>query len=203
MGIPEKVFKKVALSLFVLAVVWANQARAEVRAHARGFFWIDVPEEWQWAEDRDGATIASPNGRPSIRIDFVSTDGVDTPQDERKLLQDTMARRIAEVGSRNGKPVLRVERRLGGAFALQAGFLISTPEGMRQATAIVFFRNGYLFDIYFEAWREFQRLEMEKIIDTMTFEPPRAEEPKEGAAEAAGALLKAMLEAAKQPEIQP
>lgn len=185
MGIPQKIYIRLAVFIFIFFAAMAGIVGAEVRHQAKELFWIDVPEDWQWLEDRDGVTLTSPNGRPSARIDFVSTDGVTNAREARELLRGAMAQRVDEVATRNGKPILKVERRLGGVFALQTGFIISTPDGMRQSTAIVFFHEGYLFNIYFEAWREFQRLEMEKIVDTMVFEAPKEKEPEpEPAAEA-------------------
>lgn len=183
MGIPQKIYIRLVVFLFLFFAAMAGSVRAEVRHQAKELFWIDVPEDWQWLEDRDGVTLTSPNGRPSARIDFVSTDGVTNAREARELLRGAMAQRVDEVATRNGKSILKVERRLGGVFALQTGFIISTPDGMRQSTAIVVFHKGYLYNIYFEAWREFQRLEMEKIVDTMVFEAPKEKEP-EPAAEA-------------------
>jgi len=73
--------------------------------------------------------------------------------------------------------VMRAERRIDGVFALQTGFLILSSGGMRQATSLVFFHKGYLFDVYLEAPREVFRIEMERIVDTWRFEKP--EEPEE------------------------
>ncbi len=149
---------------------------AETQGQKDGLFWIDVPEAWQWYEDSDSVTVMNPVGSRGIRIDFNVIEGINDDVAVKELIKNTVAAKECELASRNGKTILKVDRKIGGVFAVQRGFIISTPDGMRQATAIVFFRNRHFFNIYFEAPREFQRVEMEAIADTIKFEAPKPEE---------------------------
>ena len=168
-------------ALFLTAVV-AAPACAEWRGQADGLFWLDVPDTWIWTEEKGGVTVSELDGSDKIAIRFEKIQGAEgSGRDLVTQARDDRRRKVAE---RNGKSVTKVERRIDGVFALQTGFLISTSEGMRQATSVVFFNKGCLFDIYFEAPHEIFRLEMEKIIDTWRFEKP--EEPKEEDEKAAG-----------------
>ncbi len=169
-----------AVALIVLSALPLG-VFAELKHDSKELFWMVLPDGWQWYEDNEGVTIMNPESTRSLRIDFVASDGITTGQDEMELVEGAMSSRTQEVASRNGKTVMKVDRKIDGAFALQRGFLISAPEGMRQATAIVFFKKRHLFSIYFEAPREFQRMEMEAIVNTITFEPPAP--PKEGEVE--------------------
>ncbi|MFH0940896.1 MAG: hypothetical protein V1840_03475 [Candidatus Omnitrophota bacterium] len=154
---------------------------AQIQGQKDGLFWIDVPESWQWNEDADGATVMNPVGSRGIHIDFKAVDGINDDLAAMELIENAVAAKEYELASRNGKTILKVDRKIGGAFAVQRGFIISTQDGMRQATAIVFFHNRHLFNIYFEAPREFQRVEMEAIVDTIQFGAPK---PKEKEVEA-------------------
>ena len=154
---------------------------AETQGQKDGLFWIDVPEGWQWYEDSDSATVMNPIGSRGIRIDFNVIEGINDDPAVMELIEKTVAVKVYELASRNGKTILNVDRKIGGVFEVQRGFIISTPDGMMQATAIVFFHNRHLFNIYFEAPREFQRVEMEAIADTIEFEAPK---PKEKEVEA-------------------
>jgi len=156
---------------------------AEVQAQKYGLFWIDVPQGWQWNEDEDGVTIMNPVGSRGIRINLKAIEGINDDAAVMELISDTAAVKVYELVSKNGKTVLEVDRKIGGVFALQRGFIISTPNGMRQATAIVFFHNKHLFNVYIEAPREFQRVEMEAIVDTIKFEAPEPEDKKDEAAD--------------------
>jgi hypothetical protein len=182
---PRKTQSYVAVFLcaVVMGTVFAPDVFAQVRSQAAGLFWIDVPQQWQWFEDADSVTLMSPSGYQAVRIDFKVVDGIHDASQAQELVRRTMASQIQEKAFLNGKPVLKVERKIGGVFALQTGFIVSTPHGMKQATAIVFFRDRRLFQVTFEAPREFLRLEMEKIVDTITFEAPPQEDK-----EASGAL---------------
>lgn len=151
---------------------------AQIQGQKDGLFWIDVPEGWQWNEDSDGAAVMNPVGSRGIRIDFNVIEGINDDAAAMELISNAVAAKEYELASRNGKTILKVDRKIGGVFAVQRGFIISTPDGMRQATAIVFFHNRHLFNIYFEAPREFQRVEMEAITDTIQFEAPKPEDKK-------------------------
>lgn len=146
---------------------------AEIQRQKDGLFWIDVPKGWQWSEDSDSVIVMNPVGSRGIRIDFNVIEGINDDSAVTELIDKTIAAKVYELASRNGKAILKVDRKIGGVFAVQRGFIISTPDGMMQATAIVFFHNRHLFNIYFEAPREFQRIEMEAIADTIQFEAPK------------------------------
>jgi hypothetical protein len=160
---------------FFLTAVAAAQASAEWRGQADGLFWLDMPDGWIWTEEKGGVTVSELDGSDTIAVRFEKIQGAEGSG--RDLVTQAWENRRREVAERNGKSVMKVERRIDGVFALQTGFLISTSAGIRQATSVVFFNKGYLFDIYFDAPREIFRLEMEKIVDTWRFEKP--EEPKE------------------------
>ncbi|MGE5280023.1 MAG: hypothetical protein ACM3L6_04690 [Deltaproteobacteria bacterium] len=153
--------------------------RAEMRGESAGLFWIDVPEGWVWTQEPGRVTIAEFNGSDRIVIRFAPVENVADAAAARQLVFDAREDRRREVVARHGKSVMRVERHMDGVFALQTGFLLFTPEGMRQATSIVFFSKGHLFDVYFEAPREVFRLEMEKIIETWRFTEPPAEKSED------------------------
>lgn len=163
---------------FILGIVaWlligSATAFAEIYAQKHGLFWIDVPKGWQCSENDESVILMSPSGFQMIQIDFAVMEDIKSDADAQQLVRQTMASKIRQMASKNGKAVMRVERKVDGTFALQDGFLISTSQGIRQATAIAFFRSRNLFNIYFEASYEFQRLEMEKIVDTIKFEAPQ------------------------------
>ncbi len=166
------------LVLVILAGVLTcvTNASSEICAQKNGLFWIDVPQGWGWNEDQDGVNIVNPSGTRYIRISIVTIDGTYSGQESNQLVRDAMKYKIEQVARRPGKPVLNLERKIDGVFALQTGFIISLPDGMMQSTAIIFFKDKHLFEIYFEVPREFQRIEMEAIVDTMTFEEPKKEE---------------------------
>lgn len=164
------------MTLVILALT--ATAFAEVVGSKDGLFWMDVPQGWQWYEDNGGVTVVNPTGNHAIRIDIEARDGIRIDEDAKQLVRDAMAAKIQEVALHNGKAVLKTQRKVDGVFSLQSGFIISASDGMRQATAVIFFHGRYLFNIYFEASREFQRLEMEAIVDTIKFEPPKKEEEK-------------------------
>ena len=149
---------------------------AEIQGQKDGLFWMDVPQGWQWNEDSDGVTVMNPVGSRGIRIDVNAIEGINDDSAVTELIEKTVAAKEYELASRNGKTILKVDRKIGGAFAVQRGFIISTPDGMRQATVIMFFHNRHFFNIYFEAPLEFQRVEMEAIADTIKFEAPKPEE---------------------------
>jgi len=147
----------------------------EVRGQAQGLFWLDVPQEWLWTQEKGQVVLSELNGSGRIEIRFEKVEGFEGSA--RDLVSEARDDRRREVADRHGKSVMRIERRVDGVFALQTGFLISTDRGIQQATSIVFFHKGYLFDVYFEAPREVFRIEMERIVDTWSFEKP--EEPQE------------------------
>ncbi len=149
---------------------------AQVQGQKDGLFWIEVPQGWQWYEDSDSVTVMNPVNSRGLRIDFNVVDGVNNGSAAMELVENAAAAKVEELVLKNGRAILKVDRKIDGVFALQRGFIISTPDGMRQATAIVFFHDRYLFSIYFEAIREFQRVEMEAIADTIKFEAPNPEE---------------------------
>jgi|GEM_PF-2394424 len=165
----------IASAVFFLFSVLAAPSFGEVRGQAQGLFWLDVPQGWIWTEEKGQVTVSEFDGSGRILIRFEKVEG---PEDSgHDLVYEARDDRRREVAGRNGKSVMRVERRIDGVFALQTGFLILTGQGVRQATSFVFFHKGYLFDIYFEAPREIFRLEMERIVDTWSFEKP--EEPRQ------------------------
>jgi hypothetical protein len=170
--------KRVVCGMAILILSLTVTAFAEVIGSKDGLFWMDVPQDWQWYEDNGGVTIMNPTGNHAIRIDIEARDGIRIDEDANQLVRDAMAVKIQEVALRNGKAVLKTQRKVDGVFSLQSGFIISASDGIRQATAVIFFHGRHLFNIYFEASREFQRLEMEAIVDTIKFEPPKKEEEK-------------------------
>jgi len=165
------------ISGIIFLVLLAAPAEAEVRGHSGELFWLDVPEGWAWAEEEGGVTLSEIDGSGEITIRFEEVEGIKDPIAARELTYGARDDRRYEVAERNGKSVMKRERRLDGVFTLHTSFLIFTPQGMRQATSLVSFNKGHLFDIYFEATHEVFRLEMEKIVDTWSFEKP--EEPEE------------------------
>ena len=177
--------RKTVLFTWILGVILmlSPMGFAQIQGQKDGLFWIDVPQAWQWNEDDDGVTIMNPVGSRGLRIDFNVVDGINDDTAVKELIDNAVAAKVHELVSRNGKTVLKVDRKIGGVFAVQRGFIISTPDGMRQATSIVFFHNRHIFNIYFEAPREFQRVEMEAIADTIEFEAPKPEEKGSEAAD--------------------
>ncbi|HAJ57254.1 MAG TPA: hypothetical protein DCL35_05735 [Candidatus Omnitrophica bacterium] len=167
--------KAFSCAAFLVALLLAPAAFADNYAQKDGLFWIDVPQEWVWSEDTGGVSIVSPTGSQAVRINIEAVDNIGTDEDALQLVRDTMSAKIADLAWQNGRAVLKTQRKVNGIFALQSGFIISSPSGIRQATAIVFLKDGRLFNIYFEASREFQRMEMEAIVDTLKFEAPEEE----------------------------
>lgn len=161
--------------VFVVFAAHTLKAFAEVKHQAGDLFWMDVPEGWQWDEDKNSVVVVSPTNSRAIYIEFEVVDGIHSDGDAIPLVQQAMASKIKEVISRNAKTIMKLERKIDGVFALQSNFLISAPEGMRQSTAVVFFKDRYLYTIYLEAPREYQRMEMEGIVDTIKFEAPKPE----------------------------
>lgn len=162
------------------------QVFAEVYGQKQGLFWIDVSSGWRCSEDTERVILVSRSGHRKIQIDIVRMDGIKSDGDAEQLVRATMALKVRDVVSKNGKTIMSVERKIDGAFALQNSFLISSSEGMKQATAVTFFRSRNLFNIYFEASREFQRMEMEKIVDTIRFKAPVPKKKKAAESPEAG-----------------
>lgn len=178
--------KYIILGIAVCLLMAGTTAFAEVYREKEGLFWIDLPQGWWYSQDNKKVVVVSRSGHRKIQIDIVRMDGIKSDGDAEQLVRAAMASKVRDVVSKNGKTIMSVERKIDGAFALQSSFLISSPEGMKQATAITFFKSRNLFNIYFEASREFQRIEMEKIVDTMRFKAPvpkkknAAESPEAG-----------------------
>lgn len=150
---------------------------AEWKAAPGDLFWIDVPDGWSWQSDAASATITSPTGHQVVHIRYSKTEGLDTEEEARARVDEAREARRYELADRGGKTILKVERKVDGVYGLQTGFLVPTREALNQATSIVFWHGGYLFDVYFEAPREFLRMKMESIMDTLRFqEPPASEE---------------------------
>ncbi len=167
--------------LFLLSVVlnsfFFSCACAEWETTPGELFWMDVPEGWEWQADAGHATITSPTGHQVIRIVFLKTEGLKTEEAARPRVDEAREAKRHELAERGGKSILKVERKVDGVYGLQTGFLVPGAEGLNQATSIVFWHAGYLFDVYFEAPREFLRMKMEAIVDTLKFEDPRVDFP--------------------------
>ncbi len=149
---------------------------AEVNAQKDGLFWIDVPQGWSWSEGSQSVMIKKATGQEAILIKFQLYEKPLVAEDEDTMLQGARNSVIQEMASRGGKSVMKVQRKISGIPALHLGFLVPSPEGILQYTTIVFFNKGYYFNITCHSDREYKRLEMEKIIDTFSFQEP--EKPK-------------------------
>jgi hypothetical protein len=156
--------------LFTITLLFSSVAFAEYKAQAKELFWIDVPEGWTMSEDPSTVLLVNPSQTEQIYIRFQPVEAV--IGDPKAFLIDRRDAKRREIADRGGKSVMKVERRVDDAFALQTGFLISSSRGLLQATSVYFLQGGRLFDIYFEAPYEVQRLEMEAVVDTIRFKKP-------------------------------
>lgn len=156
--------------LFGPALAWA-----EYKAQKNELFFVDVPPDWTWAETSDQVQIVNPYGR-TIWIDFQVYEGLDLSSGSEDFVLTMQKKRVYAMFQKGAKPVTRNERRVDGVYALQTGFLLPTRRGLWQATSIIFFKGGYLFDVYFEAPRDIIRLELERVMDSFRFEPPSPED---------------------------
>jgi hypothetical protein len=159
------------LSLFFLCL---SPVFAEWKTTPAELFWVDVPEGWAWQSDAGSATITNPTGRQVVHIVFSKTEGLASEEQARRRVEEAREARRYELADRGAKSILKIERKVDGVYGLQTGFLVPGADGLNQATSIVFWHDGYLFDVYFEAPREFLRMKMEAIMDTLRFQKPPA-----------------------------
>jgi hypothetical protein len=167
-------------SLFSVLLLFPCVIFAEYKAQAKELFWIDVPEGWTFSEDASIVLLVNPSATEQLYIRF--NPAAETGGDPKGSLAGARDEKRREVAERGGKSVMKVERKVDGEVALQTGFLIPSARGLLQATSVFFIHNGRLFDVYFEAPHEFQRLEMEAVLDTLRFqkpEPPKKETPSD------------------------
>jgi hypothetical protein len=156
--------------LFAINLLFCGFASAEYKAQAKELFWIDVPKGWTMSEDPSTVLLVNPTQTEQVYIRFKPIEGV--AADPKDFLTSVRDEKRREVAGRGGKSVMKVERKVDGAYALQTGFLIPSDRGLLQATSVFFVHDGRLFDVYFEATHEFQRLEMEAVMDTFRFKKP-------------------------------
>lgn len=177
---PRKRFLNLTIFYFLFSILFfsSSAAFAEYKAQGKELFWIDVPEGWTFSEDASTVLLVNPSETEQLYIRFKPAAG--TNGDPKDFLTGARDEKRREVAERGGKSVMKVERKVDGEVALQTGFLIPSDRGLLQATSVFFLHNGRLFDVYFEAPHEFQRLEMEAVLDTLRFqkpEPPKKETP--------------------------
>ncbi len=173
-------FWTILCPLLLVVFVFPGLARAEYKSQAKELFWIDVPEGWTWSENGSTVLLMNPTGSEQATINF--REMPDVVGDVTEFVTNARDDKRREMAGRGAKSVMKEERKIDGAYAWQVGFLVPVSDGVDQATSIVFLHEKYFFDIYLEARYEFQRLEIEKVIDTLRFKKPEPEkkEPSTG-----------------------